>query len=65
MDSLMTLIDRWHAHDRDGDPEAYEARQELILRLASIQGFAEGLALITPGAANAIPRLRELFDGRS
>jgi hypothetical protein len=61
--SLLDLIDRWHAYERDGDPEARDARLDLELRIASIRGFTEGLALATRGGANVAQSIHNLFDG--
>jgi hypothetical protein len=41
--SLLNLIDRWHAHERDSDPEREQARHDLELRITKLEGVAIGL----------------------
>jgi len=43
MEPLITLIERWHAHERDGDPEADRALRDLEIRLAAIAAYATAL----------------------
>jgi hypothetical protein len=59
MESLLVLIERWHAYERDGDPEATEARHALELRLATLSGYVLGMSHYSPAAE----RLVKLIDG--
>lgn len=63
--SLLDLVDRWHAHDRDGDPEARAARFDLEIRIATLRGYAQGLASGTNSPVANIRRVNELVDGKS
>jgi len=63
MDSLMTLIDRWHAHERDGDPEAGEARHTLEMRIAELGGYASGVGDAISPEVSAV--FAHLIDGKA
>ena len=60
--SLLDLVDRWHAHARDDDPEQHEARRDLETRLATLRGFAVGVTWAMP--PRAVAGLLEKIDGR-
>lgn len=59
--SLLDLIDRWHAHERDGDPEAGPARHALELRLAGLRGAVGGA--VSYGSTDFAGHLRGFIDG--
>lgn len=51
VDPIEVLIERWHTHARDGDPEADAAAHALAVRLATLRGYA--MALVDLDVASA------------